>query len=134
MTRAAILHIYGMQVVLNEGLYQGATTVLLPRFEMDAYLQAIQHHRVTFATWTRPCFSRCRRIRGRISTMSLRLKRIFCAAAPLGEGITRAREERLDRHIRQGDGITEASPSTHQSCWDPQRNQFGTVGFPASNT
>ena len=127
-------HIYGMQVILNEGLYQGATTVLLPRFEMDAYLQAIQHYRVTFAHVVPPmllALSKDPRV-DQYDVSSL--KRIFCAAAPLGEGITRACEERLDCHIRQGYGMTEASPSTHQSCWDPQRNQFGTVGFPVSNT
>jgi acyl-CoA synthetase (AMP-forming)/AMP-acid ligase II len=36
-----LFHIYGLVVVLNMGLYTGATVVTLPRFELEAFLKAI---------------------------------------------------------------------------------------------
>ena len=35
-----LFHIYGLVVVLNMGLYQGATIVTMPRFELEPFLQA----------------------------------------------------------------------------------------------
>src|SRR5216683_7049572 len=40
-------HIYGMTVIMNQGLYQGATLVTMPRFELEPCLQAVQDYRVT---------------------------------------------------------------------------------------
>ncbi len=42
-------HIYGLQVILNGGLRAGATLVLLPRFELETFLRAIQQYRATWA-------------------------------------------------------------------------------------
>ena len=127
-------HIYGLQVILNQGLYQGATIVILQRFELESYLRAIQEYRVTFAHAVPPMLLALSKD-PRVDQYDLSsMQRVFCAAAPLGEGITRACEERLACRIRQGYGMTEASPSTHQAPWNPERNRYGTAGFPVSNT
>src|SRR4029077_3222808 len=42
-------HIYGLQVILNGTLRCGATLVVLPRFELESFLRAVQEHRVTVA-------------------------------------------------------------------------------------
>lgn len=127
-------HIYGMQVILNLGLYQGATTVILPRFELESYLQVVREYRITFAHVVPPMVLALSKD-SRVDDYDLSsLQRMFCAAAPLGEGLTRTCEERLHCRIRQGYGMTEASPSTHQAPWNPERNRYGTAGFPISNT
>src|SRR5207247_6123278 len=43
------LHIYGMQVVMNLALWQGATLVTMPRFELEPFLRVLQAHRITRA-------------------------------------------------------------------------------------
>ena len=42
-------HIYGLSVLLNLVLHAGATLVLLPRFEVEAFLRAIERYSVTTA-------------------------------------------------------------------------------------
>jgi len=42
-------HIYGLTVILNLALWQGATVVSMPKFELDAFLRLLQDHRVTVA-------------------------------------------------------------------------------------
>ena len=44
-----MFHIYGLAVVLNMGLYKGATIVTMPRFELEAFLKAAQDYEVTLA-------------------------------------------------------------------------------------
>ena len=42
-------HIYGMVVIMNFGLYQGCTTVVVPRFDMEEFLGLVSDHGVTVA-------------------------------------------------------------------------------------
>src|SRR5437773_10559345 len=42
-------HIYGMQVVMNLALWQGATLVTMPRFELEPFLALLEAHRITRA-------------------------------------------------------------------------------------
>src|SRR5437763_8297072 len=42
-------HIYGLVVVLNYALRQGATVVTIPRFDLEVVLGAIEQHRITHA-------------------------------------------------------------------------------------
>ena len=47
-------HIYGMVVIMNLGLYQGATIVTMPRFDLEQCLQIMQQYGVTFANVVPP--------------------------------------------------------------------------------
>jgi long-chain acyl-CoA synthetase len=42
-----LFHVFGLSSVLNCALRSGATLVLVPRFEVDAVLDALERHRVT---------------------------------------------------------------------------------------
>ncbi len=42
-------HIYGMQVLMNLGLANGATIITMPRFDLPQFLQLNQDHRCTWA-------------------------------------------------------------------------------------
>src|ERR1051326_8066429 len=44
-----LFHIYGLVVVLNMGLHLGATIVIMPRFDLQQFLEAIQKYRVTLS-------------------------------------------------------------------------------------
>src|SRR5213078_4902388 len=39
-------HIYGMTVLLNAALHARATLVIMPRFDLDGFLGAIEKHRI----------------------------------------------------------------------------------------
>ena len=44
-----LFHIYGLVVILNMGLYQGATIVMMPRFDLEQFLQTVSKYKVTLA-------------------------------------------------------------------------------------
>jgi len=129
-----LFHIYGLVVVLNMGLYQGATIVTVPRFELETFLQTIQDYGVTLTHLVPPIVLALSKNPVVDNYDLSKLKTIFCGAAPLDEHLTRACMQRLDCEVRQGYGMTETSPVTHSSPADPAQVKFGSVGVPAPNT
>jgi acyl-CoA synthetase (AMP-forming)/AMP-acid ligase II len=129
-----LFHIYGLVVVLNMGLYTGATIVTMPRFELEPFLQTLQDYKVTLAHLVPPIVLALAKHPAVDNYKLPHLKTIFCGAAPLDENLTRACIERLDCDIRQGYGMTETSPVTHSSPPERENVKFGSVGVPAPNT
>jgi acyl-CoA synthetase (AMP-forming)/AMP-acid ligase II/NAD(P)-dependent dehydrogenase (short-subunit alcohol dehydrogenase family) len=107
-----LFHIFALQVSLNLALLQGATVVILPRFELGTFLQAIQDHRVTRAEVVPPMLLAlaARPEVGDYDLSSLRL--ITSAAAPLGGDLARDCAARVGCRIKQAYGMTEAG-GTH---------------------
>ena len=129
-----LFHIYGLVVVLNMGLYSGATIVMMPRFDLESFLQAVQDYEVTLAHLVPPIVLGLSKHPIVDNYKLPKLRTIFSGAAPLGEELTRACMERLGCSIRQGYGMTETSPVTHSSPAPPHVVKFGSVGVPAPNT
>jgi acyl-CoA synthetase (AMP-forming)/AMP-acid ligase II len=106
-------HIYGLVVVMNYALWKGASLVVMPRFELEPFLRAMQDHRVTFAYLVPPVLVALAK-HPAVSQYDLSsLEGIMSGAAPLGGDLARAVEERLDCVVCQGYGLTETSPVTH---------------------
>jgi len=129
-----MFHIYGLVVVLNMGLYTGATIVTMPRFELDSFLKAVQDYGVSLAHIVPPIVLSLSK-NPIVANYNLpKLKTLFSGAAPLGEDLTRACMDRLGCSIRQGYGLPEPSPVTHSSPAKQSDVKFGSVGVPAPNT
>jgi acyl-CoA synthetase (AMP-forming)/AMP-acid ligase II len=129
-----LFHIYGLVVVLNMGLYSGATVVMMPRFDLEGFLQAVQDYNVSLAHLVPPIVLALSKHPVVDNYKLPNLKTIFSGAAPLGEELTRACMDRLGCNVRQGYGMTETSPVTHSSPAPPHIVKFGSVGVPAPNT
>jgi acyl-CoA synthetase (AMP-forming)/AMP-acid ligase II len=129
-----LFHIYGLGVVLNLGLYTGATIVTMPRFDLEGFLQALQDYEVSLAHIVPPIVLALSKSPVVANYKLPKLKTIFSGAAPLGENLTRACMERLGCQVRQGYGMTETSPVTHSSPSDSAQVKFGSVGVCAPNT
>jgi acyl-CoA synthetase (AMP-forming)/AMP-acid ligase II len=129
-----LFHIYGLVVVLNMGLYSGSTVVLMPRFDLESFLKAVQDYEVTLAHLVPPIVLALSKHPIVDNYRLPNLKTIFSGAAPLGEDLTRACMDRLGITVRQGYGMTETSPVTHSSPAPPLNIKFGSVGVPAPNT
>jgi len=129
-----LFHIYGLVVILNMGLYTGATIVTLPRFELDQFLETVSKYGVTLAHLVPPVVLALSKspIVDRYDLS--RLRTVFSGAAPLDQNLTQACMQRIGCYIRQGYGLTETSPVTHSSPADPTQVKFGSVGIPAPNT
>lgn len=129
-----MFHIYGLQVIMNMGLHQGATIVILPRFDLECFLQTLQKYEVTLAHLVPPIVLALSKHPVVDQYPLPKLKTIFSGAAPLDENLTRACMNRLGCEVRQGYGMTETSPVTHSSPPAPDQVKFGSVGIAAPNT
>ena len=129
-----LFHIYGLVVVLNMGLYSGATIVMMPRFDLETFLKAVQDYNVSLAHLVPPIVLALSKHPIVDNYKLPHLKTIFSGAAPLGEELTRACMDRIGCVVRQGYGMTETSPVTHSTPAPPHITKFGSVGVPAPNT
>ncbi|HJZ82651.1 MAG TPA: 4-coumarate--CoA ligase family protein, partial [Pyrinomonadaceae bacterium] len=129
-----LFHIYGLVVVLNMGLYLGATIVITPRFDLEQFLGLIQKYRVTLSHIVPPIVLKLARdpIIDNYDLSSLKM--VFSGAAPLGADLSRECMQRIGCGIRQGYGMTETSPVTHSSPSDAAKMKLGSVGTVAPNT
>ena len=128
-------HIYGMPVIMNLGLRDGATIVTMPRFDLEQFLDLIQSHRVTrgyivppiaLALAKHPAVEGCDlssirhdQVRGRAAR-----RRAGRAGSPSASA----------RFVSQGYGMTETSPVTHAIPFEPGAERPGTIGPPVPNT
>jgi acyl-CoA synthetase (AMP-forming)/AMP-acid ligase II len=127
-------HIYGMNVIMNLGLFNGATIVTMPRFELEQFLNAMQTYKVTRAHLVPPIILALSK-QPIVETFDLsNLEIIMSGAAPLGESLTNACTERLKCVIKQGYGLTESSPVTHMCSEVPEQIKYGSVGQCIPNT
>jgi acyl-CoA synthetase (AMP-forming)/AMP-acid ligase II len=135
---AAVLpffHIYGFTIILNSGLLAGSTVVTMPRFDLRGYLAALAEHRVTRAFFAPPMVLALANATETDEYDLSSLRYAFCGAAPLDVEIAERAEARLGCRIRQGYGMTEASPGTHQVYDDDFPNlPAGSIGRLAPNT
>ena len=121
-------HIYGQVVVLNLGLAHGATIVVMPRFDMTQFLDLLEHHQVTRAHIAPPVVLGLAKAPG-VEGRDLALRIMISGAAPLDRELALRAGERLGAPIRQGYGMTEASPVTHFASDDQLEDQDpGAIG------
>lgn len=107
-------HIYGLTALMNAPLRRGATVVVLPRFDLETFLAAIQNHRITGLYVAPPIVLALAKhpLVARYDLSSL--KYILCSAAPLDAKLAAACSERLGLPpVGQAYGMTELSPGTH---------------------
>jgi acyl-CoA synthetase (AMP-forming)/AMP-acid ligase II len=121
-------HIYGQVVVLNLGLAHGATIVVMPRFDMTMFLDMLEQHQVTRAHIAPPVVLGLAKTPG-VEGRDLALRIMISGAAPLDRELALRAGERLGAPIRQGYGMTEASPVTHFASDDELEDQDpGAIG------
>jgi acyl-CoA synthetase (AMP-forming)/AMP-acid ligase II len=108
-----LFHAFGFQVTLNLALLQGATVVILPRFELDAFLRAVQDHSVTRAEVVPPIVLAIA-TSDRVDEFDLSSLRVVTAgAAPLDGDLARTFAARIGCRLKQGYGMTELGGSSH---------------------
>ncbi|GAA3176542.1 4-coumarate--CoA ligase family protein [Blastococcus jejuensis] len=112
-------HIYGLTVLMNQGLAWGGTVVTLPRFDLEDFLRTIQDHKITRAFVAPPILVALAK-HPLVDQYDLSsLTSILSGAAPLDESLALAVEQRLRKGadtgvtVAQGYGMTELSPVSH---------------------
>jgi acyl-CoA synthetase (AMP-forming)/AMP-acid ligase II len=125
-------HIYGLGLI-NAVLYQGATAVVLPRFDFAQCVDVMRKYSVTYAPVVPPI------VRALASGLPERpdlpnLRVVLSGAAPLDETVANAAAARLGCRVVQGYGLTETSPVTHATRLTSNRIVVAGVGPPVPNT
>jgi long-chain acyl-CoA synthetase len=121
-----LFHIFGLNVVIGLGLCVGATIVLVQRFDPATAVQSIHDRKITVipgapALWT--AFAHFDELEpDTFSTVRLALS----GASRLPISVARTMHERFGLEIREGYGLTEASPIVTTSTGVTPR--FGSVG------
>ena len=127
-------HIYGLNVVMNAVLRNGATVVSMPRFDLEGFLALVQEHRVTKAHLVPPIVLALAKspLVDRYDLSSLQL--VNSGAAPLSAELAEAAAARVGCPVVQGYGLTESSPVTHVTPTDPGTHRPGMIGPPVPST
>jgi acyl-CoA synthetase (AMP-forming)/AMP-acid ligase II len=126
-------HIYGMVVIMNSGLFRGATIVTMPRFDLEQCLQILEQYKVTYANVVPPIVLALAKSPLVDKYDLSHLRTVFSGAAPLGEQVASAAAARLGCTVLQGYGLTETSPVSHAMRPDSPASP-ASIGPPVVNT
>ncbi|WP_351227022.1 4-coumarate--CoA ligase family protein [Streptomyces sp. NPDC002133] len=128
-------HIYGLTALMNAPLRNGATVVVLSRFDLEQFLAAIEKHRIN-GLYVAPPIVLALAKHPAVAQYDLSsLEYIVSAAAPLDAQLAQACSARLKLPpVRQAYGMTELSPGTHVVPLSAATPPPGTVGKLLPNT
>ena len=122
------VHIAGLNGIMNFGLYKRGTLVALPRFDVAAFLGAIQEHRIAY-TVIAPPIAVALVNSPLVDSFDLSsLELVDCVAAPLDSELAEQLQRRLGAAVIQGYGLTESSPCTHGIPVERPDIDRGTIG------
>ncbi|OJJ48220.1 hypothetical protein ASPZODRAFT_165133 [Penicilliopsis zonata CBS 506.65] len=121
-------HIYALVVMCHAGPYRGDQVIVLPKFEIESFLAAVQDYRISSLFVVPPIIIAMLRNKKLLEKYNLSsVRSLFSGAAPLGEETARELQEfNPSMIIRQGYGLTETATvvtSTH-----PTDVLFGSSG------
>ena len=127
-------HIYGMHVIMNQGLFRGTTIVSMPRFELEPFLQAVQQYRITRLFLAPPIVVALAKhpLVDKYDLSSV--ETIFSGAAPLDAETAKVCGDRIKCRVSQGYGLTETSPVSHSVSDRAAEVVPGSVGPSLPNT
>jgi acyl-CoA synthetase (AMP-forming)/AMP-acid ligase II len=127
-------HIYGMLVVLCGVLRKGGCVVTMPHFDLEQYLRLTATYRVKRAYLVPPIALALAR-HPMVGQFDLScLKFVTSGAAPMGPELEASCSARIGCLVKQGYGMTEASPVTHFTPEDPAFARGGSCGLLVPNT
>ena len=126
-------HVFAMTVVMNMSVFYGLEIIALPRFDLDETLNAITRKKPTCLPAV-PAIYNAINHHPRLKKFDLSSLRVCIAGgAPLPREIKEAFEKNSGCRVREGYGLTEASPVL---CMNPVtgEDRTGTIGQPVPGT
>ena len=128
-----LFHVYGMTVAMNEAIELAATIILLPRFNIDEALEAINLYQPTrfpgVPTMYMAIINHPQVKKYNISSIRV----CSSGSAPMPIEAQKRFEELTGAKISEGYGLTEASPVTHANPFLGKR-KIGSIGLPRPDT
>ena len=126
-------HIYGQTVVLHTGIFRAATILVYPRFDLDQILKDIEKYKANIFHGV-PTIYAVIVNRPDIKKYNLRsIEVCISGAGALPKAVAEKFEKLTGAKLREGYGLTEASPVTHVNPIYG-KNKLGSIGIPVPNT
>jgi len=126
-------HVYGLTVCLLLGVRLGAALVLLPRFELDAVLGAIDHFRPTLFPGVPTMYVAVNNEVAKGGHDLASIKACLSGAAPLPMEVAERFERFSGGRLVEGYGLSECSPIALANPIYGKR-KAGTIGMPLPDT
>jgi acyl-CoA synthetase (AMP-forming)/AMP-acid ligase II len=128
-------HIYGLNVMLNPSLMVGATLVMMPRFHMAQLGGLMVGEGITMMPLVPPAMNAmCLAAEAGQFPTQHKLAWVKSGAAPLAPDLPRRFTALTGIPVRQGYGMTEASPVTHVGYLEPELYHPDSIGHPLAQT
>lgn len=128
-----LFHAYGLTVCLTSSILLGGTLVLVPRFDLDAVLAAIETHKPTTFPGVPPIYKALADSPA-VRLRDLRSLRICVSGAMRLPLDVQEQFERISgARLVEGYGMTETSPVTHANPVVGERRS-GSIGLPLTGT
>lgn len=130
-----LYHIYGLNVMLNPALMVGATFVLMPRFNVPQLTSLLTEESITMMPLVPPAMNAlCLAAEAGQFPKDHRVQWVKSGAAPLAPDLPRRFTALTGILVRQGYGMTEASPVTHVGYLEPELYRPDSIGHPLAQT
>lgn len=102
-------HIYSLIIICHASTYRGDSVVVLPKFELDSYLNAIEEHKINTLYLVPPIVIAMMNNKGKLRARDLSsVKHVFSGAAPLGKEVAESLLEQFPTwKVKQAYGMTE---------------------------
>jgi len=133
MLALPIFHSYGMTAGMTFALVTGASMVLIPKFDVEQVLKAVQRYKVSIFPGIQAIYVAINNY-PKVGNYDLHsVKSCISGAGPLHLEVQKKFEELTGGKLVEGYGLTEASPVTHCNPVFGKR-KIGTIGLPFVGT
>jgi long-chain acyl-CoA synthetase len=126
-------HSYGLTTCLTIGVLSAATLSLLPRFERDMVLKAIEQQKPTLFPGVPTMYVALNNAPDVKKYKLSSIRACLSGAAPLPVEVAKTFEELTGGKLREGYGLTETSPITHANPIYGKAKK-GSIGLPVPDT
>jgi long-chain acyl-CoA synthetase len=127
-------HAYGMTACMNLAVTLAAAMILLPTFETQHVLRAMQREHPTIFPGVPPMYASIAEVKNVRSYGLASLRACISGAAPLPVEVQEGFERITRAKLVEGYGLTEAGPVTHANPIHATTAHHGFIGLPLPST
>ncbi|MEM7141562.1 MAG: AMP-binding protein [Actinomycetota bacterium] len=122
-----MFHVLGLNSILNQTMWVGATLILVERFDPTSMIELIEHEQVSVLAGPPTMWAALTQVEGVTADTFSSLRIAVSGAAAIPDRVVKDAQDRLGFRIHEGYGLTETSPSVTVAWGDAP---IGSIGRP----